>query len=112
MRTPTERNVFVVGTADVETVRVGKAFGVAICGGHHGHYRLTFVNGFAADLRVFRREPCGVLAWAFVTEHLFDRGWNEGRVCVQLLKLFWMAQKCEHSIADQVCGRLLATNHG
>src|SRR2546430_12002939 len=41
---PTKSQMPIVRARNVETIRIGKAFGIAIAGGHHRNHSLAFAN--------------------------------------------------------------------
>src|ERR1051326_24842 len=65
---PTERQVSIVSPAQVQTIRIGKSFGVAIAGAHYRDHRLAFANPPAAQLKIFRTNSRGVLAGTLVAQ--------------------------------------------
>ena len=44
MTRPTESQVTIVGPRNIEAIRIGKAFGIAIAGSHYRNHSLTLAN--------------------------------------------------------------------
>src|SRR6184192_3648282 len=69
---PAERDMPVVGSSNIQAVRVRKALRVAVGRAHHRNHRLTFTNQFAAELDVLWSDAGRLLAGRFVAQEFFD----------------------------------------
>src|SRR5690348_7257793 len=112
MRGPSERYVAVVLARDVQAVRIGETLRIAVGSAHYRNHRLALPDLSSAHFEICTGQPRGMLARALVAQEFFHRGRDQGRILSQLLQLVRIAEQAQHAVADQVCGRLLATHHG
>src|SRR2546428_10737818 len=105
---PAEGDVAVVGTSEVETIRVGNLGGIAIRGADEGHPHLPLADRPAADIDVRARDARGALHGTIVTQQLLDGTRDEPGRLAQPTELSWMAQECQGPVTDQVDRRLVA----
>jgi thioesterase domain-containing protein len=111
MTGPAEGDMAVVGTGDVEPIRIGEASRVAIGRTHDRDHRLPFVNQPPAELNVLGGQPRGVLARALVAQEFFNRTGNQRGISPQPGELVRMAQQSEQAVSDQVGRGLLPADH-
>src|SRR5665213_3717030 len=93
---------------DVETFRVFECCRIAVGGADAQRDERALAKRFAANLDVPRRHPVAKLVRAFITQHLFDCGAQQFRLCRQFRALVGKAREQLDGIADQIGRRFVA----
>src|SRR5262245_35252925 len=74
MSRPSKRDVSIIFSLQIESVRIRKAIGIPIGRGHYGNPGLAFFDDLSAHVRILRRNAGGMLAGAFVAKQFLDTG--------------------------------------
>jgi hypothetical protein len=110
MRAPSEGEMAIVLAREVETVRIGKAFRVAIACAHDGDDSLTFADLFATECEIEGGESSCVLAGAFVAKQFFHSASNQRKVIMEPPHFVRMTEQRKNAVADEVGGRFQTTD--
>src|ERR1700683_3978124 len=102
MSRPAKRQMPIVRTKQIQTVRAGKSIWIAVRGSEHRHYPRILSDGFSAKLHVGGCNSRGVLHWRFEAEKFLNCGANDLGMIAQLLKIIGIAKQRQKSTRDQV----------
>jgi RHS repeat-associated protein len=102
----------VVGPKQFNFVRVWKSLRIAVSGGQHRNYSGSFPDAFSAKLHICRCDTSCMLNRRFETEQLLNCRRNYLGTFAQFFERFRISKKGKKSARNEICGRLMAANHG
>src|SRR5215468_10643292 len=108
MNAAAESQVILVGTANVEPIRLWEAFRVSVSGIEQTGDRLSCRNLPPAKFGVDQGEANGSCNGGIVAEALLHRGRDQGGLGHQQFPLVAMLQECHESVPDEITGRVMA----
>jgi RHS repeat-associated protein len=112
VRSPAECKMAVVGPKQFNFVRVWKSLRIAVSGGQHRNYSGSFPDAFSAKLHICRCDTSCMLNRRFETEQLLNCRRNYLGTFAQFFERFRISKKGKKSARNEICGRLMAANHG
>ena len=112
MGCPAEREMAIIHTANINTIGIGKAFGIPISSGHNGDGGLAFVNDLPPEFNIVWGQASGVLTGGLKPQQFLHSGRDQRQIAAYFLHHLRTVQQGEKTITDQVRRGLLAANHG